>query len=90
MPSPNLDGGVMPIFYFLNATHTEAAFQICLNKFFQDVKQRMSSSPTYRNCRVHPKQCITDMSLVIFRPALGKLFNKIFNQIGNLKKLFCQ
>ena len=72
MPSPNLSGGVMPIFYFLNGTHTESAFQVSLNKFYQDVKKLQLSEPTYKNCEIQPKQCITDMSLVIFRPALGK------------------
>ena len=72
MPSPKLDGGMVPIFYFLNASHTENAFRECLHKFYYDVKRVKMSMPRYEHCSLAPKQCITDMSLVIFRPALGK------------------
>ena len=72
MPSPKLDGGMVPIFYFLNASHTENAFRECLHKFYYDVKRVKTSMPRYEHCSLAPKQCITDMSLVIFRPALGQ------------------
>ena len=71
MPSPSLKGGMIPVFYFLIASHSENAFRHCLNKFYHDVKKVRSALPRYQNCRVEPHQVITDMSLVIFRPALG-------------------
>ena len=71
IPSPIMNGGMMTIFYFLNATHTESAFRISLQKFFNDVKKVQTSTPLYKNCLTKPAQVITDMSLVIFRPCLG-------------------
>ena len=76
LPSPDLKGGMIPIFYFLNASHSENAFRHCLHKFYHDVKKVRNSLPRYEHCSVEPKQCITDMSLVIFRPALGNFYIK--------------
>ena len=78
MPSPLATstskdtGGMIPVFYFLNATHTESAFNLCFQKFYNDVKKVQSSIPLYKNCYTVPRQFISDMSLVIFRPCCGK------------------
>ena len=72
MPLPVSGNGVMPIFYFLMAKHEEPTFKQCLTKFFEDVKKLRDQTPEYTNMNLAPYQIITDMSLVIFRPCIGK------------------
>ena len=78
MPLP-VEEGVMPIFYFLNAKHDERSFKNCLSQFYEDVKMLRDQTPAYHSFKVAPYQCITDMSLVIFRPCLGKYQSQCFD-----------
>ena len=72
MPLPVSGNGVMPIFYFLMAKHEEPTFKQCLTKFYEDVKKLRDQTPEYKNKNLAPYQIITDMSLVIFRPCIGR------------------
>ena len=71
---PLVGHGMMPVFYFLMATHDEPAFRICLNKFIYDAKKLRDQTPAYHRKSFIPRQCICDMSLVIFRPCLGRFY----------------
>ena len=70
MPMPANKPGVFPIFYFLMASHDEISFKTCLFKFFEDAKE-LQKKDVYRLFSPVPYMCVTDMSLVIFRPCLG-------------------
>ena len=74
MPLPRKGTGVIPIFYFILASHDEKSFELCLHKFYNDARKIRDQTPGYKHQRVSPYQCITDMSLVIFRPCL-EIFN---------------
>ena len=56
----------------IRAKHEEPTFKQCLTKFFEDVKKLRDQTPEYTNMNLAPYQIITDMSLVIFRPCIGK------------------
>ena len=62
----------MPIFYFISPKHDKGPFTIFMNKFLEDVRSVRDHTKGYRLKSEYPYQCITDMSLVIFRPCLGK------------------
>lgn len=79
MPLPQKGKGVIPIFYFVLATHDETAFTTCLNMFYADARKLRDQTPGYNHRRISPYQCITDMSLVIFRSCLGKDENPLSN-----------
>ena len=70
-----IGSGCIPIFYFLNASHDEKSFYMCLQWFFKDAVA-LQRTPEYKLRNPSPYQCITDMSLVIFRPCLRKLIQK--------------
>ena len=72
MPNPDLKGTMVPIFYFLNGTHTEDAFKKCIGAFIDDATLLKKSVTALSNCVISPYQVITDMSLVIFKPCLRK------------------
>ena len=72
MPIQKAGEGIMPIFFFINAKHEEPTFRQCLSKFFGDVRKIRDQTPSYHKKKVEPYQVITDMSLVLFRPCIGK------------------
>ena len=88
MPLPRKGTGVIPIFYFILASHDEKSFELCLHKFYNDARKIRDQTPGYKNQRISPYQCITDMSLVIFRPCLGKRKMKKRNNFTSQKKCF--
>ena len=88
MPLPRKGTGVIPIFYFILASHDEKSFELCLHQFYNDAKKIRDQTPCYQNQTVSPYQCITDMSLVIFRPCLGKQNMKKKNNLTSKKKGF--
>jgi hypothetical protein len=72
MPNPDLKGTMVPIFYFLNGTHTEDAFKKCIGAFIDEAALVKKSVPALTKFVTSPYQVITDMSLVIFKPSLRK------------------
>ena len=72
MPLPEKGNGVFPIFYFLMAKHDQVPFRMCLYKFYNDAKKLRDETPAYRTKSIVPYEVLTDMSLVIFRPCMGR------------------